>query len=419
MKLGVFFIGNPRSGGLFQYSLNILDSLKSRKESVLIFNISGDDFPSDEYKSFFKVSRCLSLLSLGKHALSAIQKKGKNEKTGPEKSISRGSQVAGNKAILNRLEKLVIRLLLKLNRIDLCIFTAPNTLCFTLGTPFIMPVHDLQHRLNPQFPEVSAGGIGEEREYLYKNSISTAAVILVDSNTGKEDVLNFYRAEKDKIKVLPYTPPNYLRRNYSQEEMEKTRQKHQLPSRFIFYPAGFWLHKNHKLIIQALNHIKTKYNLNIPAVFVGSRENTYSSYPELQELIKASGLEDSVHYLGYVDNDEMGCLYKLAEMLVMPTYFGPTNIPYLEAFYLGCPVIGSDIRGIKEQIGDAGLLVNPDSSENLADAVLKIWNDPVLREKLIKKGYDKAEEWDFDKFSATLNIIIDEVSGRSINKRLY
>ena len=409
MKLGVFFIGSPLSGGLFQYSLNILDSLKNRKDGVIVFNLSGNDFPVSEYKSIFKISRIFSILSLAKRLLKPPGSRGKNTNNPGEKQAGRGSLIVSNEGIMSRLEQFSIRLILKLNRIDLLIFTAPNTLCFKLGKPFIFPVHDLQHRLNPRFPEVSAGGIKEEREYLYTNSVSGAAAILVDSETGKEDVLNFYPSGKEKVKVLPYTPPNYLRRDYTNEEMERARQKYRLPPRFIFYPANFWPHKNHRLIIQALNYIKTKRNTNIPVVFVGAREGMYSSYPEVQEQIRAGGLEDLVHYPGYVTNDEMGCLYKLAEMLVMPTFFGPTNIPYLEAFYLGCPVIGSDIRGIKEQIGDAGLLVDPESSENLAGAILKIWNDTGLREQLIKKGYEKTGEWDFDKFSATLNKIIDEV----------
>jgi len=272
-----------------------------------------------------------------------------------------------------------------------------------------MPVHDLQHRLNPQFPEVSADGIWEEREYLYANALPKAAAVLVDSEAGKEDVLDCYPVAGEKIRVLPFTPPAYLRRDYTEEELGAIRRKYHLPEGFLFYPSLFWSHKNHEIILQALSHIKVNQGVAIPAVFTGATQGRYSRYPRLLEMTRASGLEDLVRFTGYVPDDEMGGLYRLATALVMPTFFGPTNIPYLEAFALGCPVIGSDIRGVREQIGGAGLLVNPSSIQEVAEAILKIWSDEALRQELIKKGYDKIKAWDFSKFSAALNQLLDSL----------
>lgn len=415
MRLGVFFIGNPQSGGIYQYSLSILDSLKNRSEKVVILNLSGAYLPDKEYRNYFKISNPLKLTSLLKQLGANICLKlradeatpiarNTDEKTAPSKRSSVGKTTR----LLNGLDILLLRLLMKLNGINLLIFTTYSNLSFKLRIPYIMPVHDLQHRLNPQFPEVSANGIWEEREYFFTNSIPNAEAILVDSETGLEDVLKFYPTDKEKIKVLPYPPPNYLRRDYGVEELGKIREKYHLPPRFLFYPANFWPHKNHKLIIQALNNIKINHRLKISVVFVGSNPVRYGEFDNVWELADKYGLKDQVYYHGYVPNKDMGVLYKLADALVMPTFFGPTNIPYLEAFAVGCPVIGSDIRGIREQIGDAGLLVDPTSSEDLAAAILKIWNDAGLRESLIRRGYDKIRSWNFEKFSETLNKFIDE-----------
>lgn len=392
MKLGVFFIGNPQSGGVYNYSLSILDSLKNRSDNVIIFHHSGDDFPYKKYKSCFKISNSLKFMSflkkLGMNIYFKLKPDKNTQATGnidEKMAVSKKSAVVkGIAKLLNQTDIFFLRLIMKLNRINLLIFTSHSNLSFKLRIPYIMPVHDLQHRLNPQFPEVSADGIWEEREYFFANSIPNAAAILVDSEIGKEDVLNFYPTDGEKVKVLPFTPPNYLRADYTEQELTKTRQKYHLPQRFLFYPANFWAHKNHKLIIQALNHIKTNYSLEIPVVFAGSKQVQYSEFDKVWELINTYGLEDWVYYLGYVSNEDMGCLYKLAEALVMPTFFGPTNIPYLEAFLIGCPVIGSDIRGVREQIGDDALLADPNSPEDLAAAILKIWNDAGLRETLIE-----------------------------------
>jgi len=404
MKLGVFFIGNPASGGLFQYSLNILDSLKSRSQEVVIFNLSGPDYPQERYRGLFRTSGILRLVSFARRLVAST---GNRLKVRSQNNITVDKADAAQTSSRNMAR--LLKILVKLHGVNLNIFTAPTQLSFLMNTPFIMPIHDLQHRLNPQFPEVSSDGLDKEREYIYANSLASAAVILVDSDIGKEDVLSCYPVEdSNRIKILPFTPSNYLCGDFSREELDRTRQKYHLPPRFLFYPANFWAHKNHKAIIQALSYIKKNHELEIPIVFVGTKTGRYNNYTSIQELIYTCELGDQVLYLGYVTNDDMGCLYKLAEALVMPTFFGPTNIPFLEAFALGCPVIGSDIRGVREQIGDAGLLVDPNSSEDLAAAILRIWNDEKLRDVLIEKGYARIRQWDFDRFVATLNRIIDD-----------
>ena len=79
------------------------------------------------------------------------------------------------------------------------------------------------------------------------------------------------------------------------------------------------------------------------------------------------GLEGELRYLGYVPDEDMSGLYAGAVALVMPTFFGPTNIPVVEAWTFGCPVLTSDIRRIREQAGNAAVLVDPRSVEAIAD----------------------------------------------------
>ena len=81
---------------------------------------------------------------------------------------------------------------------------------------------------------------------------------------------------------------------------------------------------------------------------------------------------------------DMAALYTLSAGLVMPTFFGPTNIPPLEAWHLGRPVITSDIGGIREQCGDAALLVDPRSPQALASAMKQVWHDDDLCAELVR-----------------------------------
>ncbi len=120
----------------------------------------------------------------------------------------------------------------------------------------------------------------------------------------------------------------------------------------------------------------------------------------------------SVFILDYVPNEDMPALYKLARGLIMPTFFGPTNIPPLEAFATGCPVAVSDIYGMAEQAGGAALLFDPHSVSQITTVLRQLWTNDDLCRHLSEKGRKRAREWDMSAFSQRLKMIIDDVLQR-------
>src|SRR5256885_8021272 len=185
-------------------------------------------------------------------------------------------------------------------RVDLMVYCAHTSLSFEAGVPYIMAIHDLQHRLQPDFPEVSANGVWEEREYCFRNGARYATLLLADSEVGKEDILHFYGpygVTPDKVKVLPYLPACYLALEVSESERQRVRTIYRLPERYLFYPAQFWPHKNHTRIVQALGLLKQEHGRKIPVVFSGActgeiRERTFR---EVISLSSQLGLEKEIH----------------------------------------------------------------------------------------------------------------------------
>jgi glycosyltransferase involved in cell wall biosynthesis len=118
----------------------------------------------------------------------------------------------------------------------------------------------------------------------------------------------------------------------------------------VFYPAQFWPHKNHIHIVQALGLLKQVHQLKIPVVFCGSYDGEIreSTFREVMRFSSQLGLEGELRYLGSAPDEDMSGLYAGAAALVMLIFFGPTNIPALEAWAFGCPVLTSDIRSIRE-----------------------------------------------------------------------
>ncbi len=305
--------------------------------------------------------------------------------------------------------------------IDLLLMLGPYGPAFSWLTPFVMSVYDLNHRLQPEFPEVSAFGEFDRREYLYTNVCRYATLVIVDSEVGKEDLLRFYGhlIDADRVRILPYFSPVAQAPMPAPQELSRVAAKHRLPKRYFFYPAQFWRHKNHALIVQALKIIADKTGERIPVVFCGS----YSDYAralnfkEMWASAAQLGLTNEVRYLGPVPDEDMAALYAQSVALVMPTFFGPTNIPPLEAWHFGRPVITSDIRGLREQTGDAGLLVDPRSPEALADAMLRLWRDDALCTTLAERGRKRLASYPWETFVDGVTGIVTDACARARDGR--
>ena len=101
-------------------------------------------------------------------------------------------------------------------------------------------------------------------------------------------------------------------------------------------------------------------------VLVGAKRNAWR---DVRALIAELALEDRVHLLGYVDDEEMVGLYKLAKALVMPTFFGPTNIPPLEAAWFSCPVVYSNIYAFAEMNVENMIGIDPASVADICRGI--------------------------------------------------
>jgi glycosyltransferase involved in cell wall biosynthesis len=197
--------------------------------------------------------------------------------------------------------------------------------------------------------------------------------------------------------VLPYAPPKYIYNCLADKSIQL-----RLPPKYFFYPAQLWSHKNHITLLKAANEIRDSIT-DLKLVFSGTFKNATR---EIVNAIKSFGLEDCVQLLGYVPDCAMPVLYKRARALIMPTYFGPTNIPPMEAFVAGCPVAVSNIYGMPEQVGNAALLFDPNSVDELASIMMRLWTDDKLCSELIRHGIKRSQELSFVNFEKRFHDII-------------
>ena len=295
--------------------------------------------------------------------------------------------------------------------VGLAFFNARSATALRLQEhPYVFTVWDLCHRDHPEFPEVSHGREFERREQVLRAALPKAAAVIVDSAIGGEKVCTWYDVAPDKVTVIPPLP-SPLTRSYAAGNRPVTPQmvrlKYQLPGDYLFYPAQLWPHKNHIYLFEALVRLRQDHGLSPTLVLSGGDKGNGAF---LREQARLLGVAEQVRFLGFVDDQEIPALYDGASALVMPTYFGPTNLPPVEAALIGCPVIYSDQPSFRQQMGDAALYCDLNSPGHMASLLRDLLTDAELREKLRANGRTLSRQFSEEDYSYQLQVLFDSQS---------
>jgi len=249
---------------------------------------------------------------------------------------------------------------------------------------YIVTVWDLCHRDHVEFPEVRKFGEFKSREWILQNILAPASIVIADSKELSEKISSRYGVDQDRIIPMPHCPSPFIK-ELPAKDTTKILKLYQLEHGYFFYPAQFWAHKNHFRIIEAAKLLHEE-GIQCRIVFVGGDQGNYTY---IDETIKDYGLSNYIKPLGFIPAEHISALYKGCLAVVMPTFFGPTNIPPLEAWSIGKPLIYS--KHLSDNVGDAAILIDPEDEISLASAMKSIL-EKSNSEKLVKNGFKRLEE---------------------------
>jgi glycosyltransferase involved in cell wall biosynthesis len=243
---------------------------------------------------------------------------------------------------------------------------------------FIATLFDLCHRDTPEFPEVREFGEFWTRERYFSTHLTGATLILADSAALAAAAAHRYGVDGERLLVMPFAPAAFLDARAANDKPTVLR-KYALAEGYLFYPAQFWAHKNHVRILEALVILRER-GQHPRVVFSGGDKGNLR---HVTSFVGKRALGEQVRFLGFVPAEDVRGLYEGCSAVVMPTYFGPTNLPPLEAWMVGRPLIYSS--RCAEQAGDAALCVDPDDAEELARAMQQSM-DPGTSANLVRLG---------------------------------
>ena len=398
MRIGIFLEYLPTNGGAYQQALSLIQFLKGTNEFPHSFVV---------FTPFRKTRQLLA-----SYGIDAIQFKHTRFRL-----LDRWSTTFLGNGILRRLQKLGFRrvgrhldALLDDHRIDLVIINHQCEIASRIGDhPFLITVFDLDNRNHPEFPEFFRDRIFEREErWMYPTLIRAVAVITDNSITANR-IAHIYGVDCNRIIELPFVPSYSVRRRASGEVFRSANEigrKYDLPTAYLFYPASFLPHKNHLYLLEGLLDLERRFGIELNAVFSGGDPRGHLVI--IQRQAQALGLSKRVRFLGFVPEEDMPGLYEGSFVVVVPSYFGPTNLQPIEAVALGRPVICSDFPECRKQMGDAALYCDLTNPASLADYLAALAKDRYLVERLQAAGRNLAQDLRELNYRQRLSCVFDD-----------
>jgi len=269
------------------------------------------------------------------------------------------------------------------------IFHSPHyTVPLNIKVPIVTTIHDILHvRGKLYFPL-------QKRMYarvMVKHACSVSSAIIVDSEFTKTELLDEFNISSEKVHVIYLGVSKEYTKNVSEEEIRIFRNKYDLKKSFVLYTGGLKSHKNVLTLLQAFSQLLNRKEYQL--VFSGEsiRENK-----TIAEIIKKNNLLADVVDIGRVSRKELVIAYKEASVVVLPSLYEGFGFSVLEAMASGTPAIGARAASLPEVIGDAGILFDPYSSEELSTVLAKVLTDNDLRKSMIQRGYENVKKFTWE-----------------------
>lgn len=325
--------------------------------------------------------------------------------------------------IPNRIFDLFLRFLKfpKLDKIlgKVDVFLSPHFLLTPLskGIKRIIVFYDLAFVRFPEF--FSLRKLLWHRFIYSKKQAQKADLIIAISQSTKEDLINLYKINPEKIKVIyPGIDKKFRPINKNNPHLLEVKKKYKLPDKFILYFGTIEPRKNILGLIEAFEQIKKTPDLqervqwqgfegmvksykkkifdfsNLKLVIAGAKGWLYN---DVFKKARISQSNKDIIFTGFIDEEDKSYLYNLAEVFVYPSFFEGFGLPPLEAMACGLPSIVSNKSSLPEVVGQGAIMIDPHNIDEISFVIKTILESHDLRDYLRKQGLIRAKQFNWDK----------------------
>ena len=284
------------------------------------------------------------------------------------------------------------RIPLALRREGITLFHAPHYVLPPLvSCRSVVTIHDCIHLMFPQY-------LPNRLAHRYaRTSIALAARratrVLTVSESSKRDIMRFVDAPAEMIDVIYNAYDERFGVEPREEEVVRVRERYQLHDEFVLYAGNVKPHKNLGRLIDAFQIVRNRGLDHLKLVLIG---DDISKYAALRRAVHQHQLHKYVRFLGYLPEETLAVMYRLAGVFVFPSLYEGFGLPPLEAMASGTPVVTSNVSSLPEVAGDAALLVDPYEPAAIADGIYRVLTDEELRRDLRRKGLARARQFSWE-----------------------
>jgi glycosyltransferase involved in cell wall biosynthesis len=298
------------------------------------------------------------------------------------------------------------RIPLAVRREGITLFHAPHYVLPPLvPCRSIVTIHDCIHLMFPQY-------LPNRLAFTYARvSIALASHratrVLTVSESSKRDILRFVDVSPDKIDVIYNAYDERFGIEPREEDVIRVRERYQLHDEFVLYAGNVKPHKNLERLIEAFDLVRKRGLEHLKLVLIGDE---ISKYAALRRAVHKHQLHKYVRFLGYLPEETLAVMYRLAGVFVFPSLYEGFGLPPLEAMASGTPVVTSNVSSLPEVAGNAAVLVDPYDPSAIADGIERVLCDEELRRDLRAKGLARARQFSWESSVTRVREIYEEAA---------
>lgn len=294
----------------------------------------------------------------------------------------------------------------RLSKLDIDLYhgTANFEIPIRKVTRYVVTIHDIIPKL---FPELIPFKHRLIFNLFTKRALKVADKVITVSEHSKKDIVRFFNADENKIKVIYEAASEIFRPIRDSAILKEFREKYKLPEEFILFLGLLEPKKNIMRIIKSFLFLKEK-GLRCKLV-IGGRKGWY--FENIFKLARELNLTNDIIFTGFVPEEDLPLLYNSSRLFVFPSLYEGFGLPVLEAMACGIPVITSRTSSLPEIAADAALYVDPLSIDSIVEAIDQVYKDEDMRGSMIERGIQRARHFSWQKAAAETLNIYREITG--------
>jgi len=287
-------------------------------------------------------------------------------------------------------------------------FWTPGTFLLPVRCSIVGTIFDLTTIIYPEFHKRK---VIEHQEKAFHYFKENASLIIAISENTKMDIMKYLHIPEEKIRTIYCGVGDEFRKIEDVRVLKSRLKGIGIGYPYILYLGTLEPRKNVERLIEAFIQLKKGKRIDEKLVISGIQGWGYQS---IFDKVASSGIEKEVIFTGFGPNEFLPFLYNGASAFVYPSFYEGFGLPVLEAMACGVPVVTSNVSSLPEVAGNATILINPYSVDELADGIWRILSDEELRNQCIKKGIERAKSFTWERCAKNTLDVFNEVYHTSL-----